>query len=78
VGELNHRVGKVCKFLTEIAVYLGNVTRYAYFAMERQQEVIGGGSICVVYSVPMTWSDLERLTRGSVFQADLLNNARTV
>jgi len=38
-----------------------------------------GGSIRVTVSVPMTLSDLERRDmRGQNFQADLLNNARTV
>ena len=37
---------KILRFSTEIAVYLGNVTR-SMVAMECEQEVIGGGSVRV-------------------------------
>jgi len=71
-----HGGGKKLRFLTEIAVYLGNGTRqvhcycatlYIHTSMDR------------LPSVPLTWSDLERRhTWGHNCLANFLNYAQTV
>ena len=66
-GAQSTRGGRNLRFSTEITFYLRNGTGGYMVAMERY------------VSVSMTLNDLERRDRRcQIFQADLLNNARTI